>query len=184
MNGNAPSPRDWNRAYERLLQFLGSFGLGDQRRIARLALEIIEEAEGRQIPDGSPDPTVLTQEIARRRLAEWFARTLDREGRPDSEILEAGYLALLLSEIPEKTPQSFLVSPPTEETVRAMQGTLLVTGPDLTVSSMTPRRLDYGPLENLAQKTWQRWDPKEILAAFLLWTAIFFVLYRWLPEWL
>jgi hypothetical protein len=63
-----------------------------------------------------------------------------------------------------------------------MRQTLLVTGPDLKVSSMTPRHLDYGPMLALAKQTWHRWNTKAAIIALLFWTGVYFVFYWWLSD--
>jgi len=59
---------------------------------------------------------------------------------------------------------------------------LLVPGPDLKVSSMTPRHLDYGPMLHFARQTWHRWSSREILIAMLFWVGVYFVFYWWLSD--
>ena len=49
------------------------------------------------------------------------------------------------------------------------------TGPDLAISSMTPREMDYGAMETIAKGTWHRFAWTPLLRAAGLWTAIFFV---------
>ncbi|HEY8966311.1 MAG TPA: hypothetical protein VIM58_07705 [Candidatus Methylacidiphilales bacterium] len=180
MNAPAPSdPEAWNRAHARVLAYLGAFGLADRLRTARLALEIVDEAKAR--PPGA-SPTEAAMGIARERVARWLSGNLGGEGT-DAAYAE-GCLALLLSGVPETAPEAFLVPDPGESVRTALRTPLVVVGPDLEVSSMTPRRIDYGPIQNLAHQTWQRWDPKEVAAALLLWASVFFVLHHWIPLWL
>ena len=57
-----------------------------------------------------------------------------------------------------------------------------MTGPDLNVSSMTPRHLDYGPMLDFARQTWHRWDAKEFFIALAFWAGVYTVFYWWLSE--
>ena len=65
---------------------------------------------------------------------------------------------------------------------QALRETLIVTGPDLNVSSMTPRHLDYGPMLQFAQQTWHRVELKEFVIAVALWAAVYTVFYWWLSQ--
>ena len=65
---------------------------------------------------------------------------------------------------------------------QALRETLLVTGPDLNVSSMTPRHLDYGPMLQFARQTWHLWNAKEFFIALVFWAGIYCVFYWWLSQ--
>ncbi|SDU11927.1 hypothetical protein SAMN05444156_2067 [Verrucomicrobium sp. GAS474] len=172
----------WNEAHRRLLQFLGSFALADESHVARLALRILDTAREQHRADPTRHPTTLTLELAQQEVADWLSQSL---GAPESSFAgntAPGRLALLLSDIPLNHPDSFLISPLSDELKQSMRRPLLVVGPDLTLSSMTPRRLDYGPIHDLANQTWHRWNPKEGAAALLLWAVIYVLLYHWLSR--
>jgi len=181
----SPPPNEqasWNEAYERLRHFLESFALGDRTQIPRIALHILEEARTMHRHDPSCPPVSITMEQAQKRIDEWFKFNLEVEEKSPSQLLSAGYLALLFSPSLREDPQAFLQHPLPEHLHREMSETLLVTGPDLNVSSMTPRHLDYGPMEDLARTTWQRFNLQELIIAILFWTGVYFAFYWWLSE--
>ena len=177
------SERDaWNEAHDRLTNFLGTFGLSDHARASELALKFLRQARDIQRQDPSRDPTTLTLGQAQKSLAEWLATNLEQENKSPSHVLPIGYIALLLSRVYETAPGSFLASPLPEELRQALRETLLVTGPDLTVSSMTPRHFDYGPMLTFAKQTWHRWDAKELIIAVLFWVGVYTIVYWWLSQ--
>ena len=77
---------------------------------------------------------------------------------------------------------AFLASPVPEEMRQALRESLISTGPDLNVSSMTPRHLDFGPMLEIARQTWHRWSPKEFLVALIFWGAVYSFFYWWLSQ--
>jgi hypothetical protein len=172
-----PDPQAaWNEAYERLLHFFGSFALRDHAHVSRLALRIVDEARARYEKDPVGDPAALAMELAQREIRDWFATNLDVTGASAARVFANGYLILLLSRLPQAAPASFMASPLPYDLRQSLHQTLLVAGPDLNISSMTPRRIDYGPMLDLARQTWHRLDAKSIVVALLFWTGIYFAL--------
>ena len=172
----------WNEAYDRLVNFLHTFALGDHVYVSQLALDLLHQAQDLHRRDSTRDPVTQTMELAQKRLADWLAANLEEQDTAPSHILATGYVALLLSQVYRTAPASFLASPVPEELRQALRETLLVTGPDLNVSSMTPRHLDYGPMLQFARQTWHRWDAKEFGVALLFWAGVYTVFYWWLSQ--
>jgi len=172
----------WNKAHDRLVQFLNTFALGDHAHVSRLALDFLDQAREIHRLDPSRNPTTVTMEQAQKQLSAWLAKNLEEEGEAPSKILANGYIALLLSRFYRTAPQAFLESPLREDLRGSMRQTLLIAGPDLNVSSMTPRHLDYGPMLDLARQTWHRWDGKAISVAVAFWSGVYTILYFWLLE--
>jgi len=171
----------WNQAYDRLEIFLKTFALNDHSHVPRLALKLLDQARELHRQDASRDPTTLAMEQAQKHMAEWLAANIDARNQAPSQIFASGYIAVLLSRIYETAPASFL-APLQDDLRQSMRRTLLVTGPGLNISSMTPRHLDYGPMLHLARQTWHRWNSKAILIAMLFWTGVYFVFYWWLAD--
>jgi hypothetical protein len=178
---NSPENLDaWNRAHDRLTNFLRTFALGDHAHTSRLALELLDQAREIHRRDPTLDPTTLTMERAQKLLGEWFAKNLHEENESPAKVMTTGYIALLLSRMYRLAPTSFLEFALSDEMRQSMQRTLLTTGPDLNVSSMTPRHLDYGPMLGLARQTWHRWDAKTFFIALVFWALVYAALYAWL----
>jgi len=181
---NPPAPLDetaaWNRAHDRLLRFLKTFALDDHVHVSRLALELLDQARALHQKDPSRDPVRVTMEEMHRLLLDWLAKNLHEEHETPAKVMTSGCVALLLSKLPEQAPASFLKTPLPEPVQRAMKQTLLATGPDLNVSSMTPRHLDYGPMLGLARQTWHRLNIKELIIALCFWAMVYVALYFWL----
>jgi hypothetical protein len=174
----------WNEAHQRLTLYLETFALGDRVQLARLALRLIDEARALHRADLSANPTVLTMRHAQTELNRWLATHLGEQDQSASQVLASGYIALLLSRLAQNQPEAFLSSPLPDELRRSLQQTLVVTGPDLTVSSMTPRHFDYGPMLGLARETWHRWDAKAFVTAILFWLGVYGISYWCLSEYL
>ncbi|HEV3272910.1 MAG TPA: hypothetical protein VGZ93_12080 [Candidatus Methylacidiphilales bacterium] len=172
----------WNQAHDRLRDFLNAFALGDHAQISRLTLKLLDQARERHCQDPSLDPVSLAMAQAQKLAREWFASNLEMRDQPPAELLASGCVALLLSGAFRTAPKTFLTAPLPENLKESMRQTLLVTGPDLKISSMTPRHLDYGPMLDLARRTWHRWNSREIIIALLFWTVVYFVFYWWLSE--
>lgn len=183
-----PSPltageqKAWNEAADRLARFIDTFALNDRIHVSRLTLRLLDEARQVYERDKSQTPTTLVMEKMQQLLADWLAVNLGEQGRPRSEILASGYIALLLSRLNQTAPGLFLAAPLPDDLQKAMRQTLIETGPDLNVSSMTPRHLDYGPMLQLAQQTWHRFDLRATLTALIFWACVYCIFYWWLSE--
>jgi hypothetical protein len=167
----------WNRAYDRLVEYLDTFALGDRAQASRLAVSLVDEAKEIHRRNPSTDPTTVTMRHVQKRVADWLASNLGEEGRPPAQIVATGCIALLLSEVFRSAPGDFLGAEPRGDLREAMRRTLLTTGPDLNVSSMTPRHLDYGPMLDFARQTWHRWETKSLALAIAFWVFVYFALY-------
>jgi hypothetical protein len=174
----------WNEAHERLREYLETFAVGDHVHLQRLTLQLVDEARELHRANPAQSPTAITLRHAQARLARWLAGTLTGEASPSPQALTTGTVALLLSRLPQTQPEVFLSEALPMEAREALRRTLLVTGPDLTVSSMTPRHLDYGPMLDLARQTWHRWDTKSFATAVLFWLGVYAICYWCLSEYL
>ena len=180
-----PANRDqqaWNDAYDRLVNFLRAFKLADHAHVSDKALELFHDAKKAHQADPSRDPATHTMEQAHKHLAEWLATNLGEENRTPSHILSTGYIALLLSHVYRTAPTSFLANPLPEELRQALRETLVVAGPDINISSMTPRHLDFGPMLQIARQTWHRFSAKEVIVALFFWAGVYTVFYWWLSQ--
>jgi hypothetical protein len=174
----------WNQAHARLRDYLETFALGDQVLLERLTLRLLDEARTLRQADPALNPTTITLRHAQSTLSRWLAGTLTGEAAPSPQALTSGTVALLLSRMPQRQPEFFLRDNLPLEAREDLRRTLVVTGPDLTVSSMTPRHLDYGPMLDFARQTWHRYDAKTFGAAALFWLGVYGIAYWWLSEYL
>ena len=172
----------WNEAYDRLVLYLRTFDLADHAHVSRLSLDLLEKAKEAHRADPTREPTALTLALAQQKISEWLAMNLPQADISRSNLLSAGCIAILLSRAYRTAPGSFLATPVPEEMRQALRESLIVTGPDLNVSSMTPRHLDYGPMLQFARQTWHRVDIKELIVAVAFWGAVYIVFYWWLSQ--
>ncbi len=165
------SAADWNEALERLLAYLSSVGVtGTERRMV-LALELLDRAR-RGSSSGSPVERAMGE--ARTAVEGWFALALDGSSADSPDRIAAGLVAMRVSGASEKWPDAVLNGPPSPELQRALAGAGLRAAPELAVSRMIPREMDFGAMETLAQETWHQFAWAPLLRAAALWTAIFF----------
>jgi hypothetical protein len=174
----------WNEAHERLRRYLKTFALADRVLMERLTLRLLDQAQELHRANPDQNPTTLTLRHAQAELARWLAATLTGEPNPSPQALASGTIALLLSRVAQEQPGAFLGGELPQETRETLRRTLVVTGPDLTISSMTPRHLDYGPLLDLARQTWHRWDARTFLTAVLFWLGVYAIGYWFLTDYL
>ena len=174
----------WNQAHDRLQNFFNTFALGDRSQVSRLTLKILDQAREISRQDNSRDPNILVMALTHGLLAEWLEINLECEGRSPQQIFASGYLAMFLSKTFRTAPQAFLVAPLPDDLRRAIREVMVVTGPDLDISSMTSRPVDYGPMRDLANNTWHQWNSRSIFIAALCWAAVYFVVYFWITYFL
>jgi hypothetical protein len=172
----------WNEAYNRLDAYLNALHISYRPEVARLALQLLEQAREQYRQDSSGDRTRIVMLEAQKLVSEWLAQNLGEQNLSPLEINASGGVALLLSRITQTNPAAFLAFPPSDELRQSMRSTLLFTGPDLRVSSMTPRPLDYGPMLHLAKRTWHRWNGREIAITLSFWVGVYLAFYWWLSD--
>jgi hypothetical protein len=174
----------WNQAHERVTHYLETFALGDHAQLSRLALRFLDEARELHRADPTIDPATVTMRHAQTTMTHWLAINLGDQDQSASQVLANGYIALLLSRLAQNSPEAFLTSPLPEDLRHSLRQTLVITGPDLTVSSMTPRHFDFGPMLDIARETWHRWDAKAFLTAVLFWLGVYVICYWCLAQYL
>jgi len=161
---------EWNRAYVRIEDYLRAHRIHYRLHQPRLIRAILGRAAERHAADPSQDPTVLAAEEIERLMDDWFADVLDERGQPHARIAVDGRVALLLCDGPRRWPAAFLDGgnvPP--EFVQAMRVSSIRAGPDLEVSRMVARPIDFGPISEAAEETLEQFEKWPLLRALLLW---------------
>ena len=163
----------WDEAFLRVESYLRAHQIESRLVLNRLAVEIIRAARaGADTPEGRTlDPVALAMREAERRTAAWFARVLGDAADPDDERLGTrGRIALVMADVPARWPQHFLAAtPPPPELVEAMRAAYLEAGPELELTRMVPRPLDFGPIANVADEAWKTFARWPILRAVFGW---------------
>jgi hypothetical protein len=113
----------------------------------------------------------LAMREAERRTTAWFARVLGDAADPDDERLGTrGRVALVMADVPGRWPRHFFSeSPPPPELVEAMRAAYIEAGPELELTRMVPRPLDFGPIANVADEAWKTFARWPVLSAVLGW---------------
>jgi len=163
---------EWDEAMARVLAFFSTLRIGGVEHRVRVALRILDEARRRHERDPSLAPVEVAMDVAADSLDRWFERAIG--GSPDRRVA-AGLVALEMTDAAARFPNALISGDPPEELKAMLAGVSVRTGPDLAISSMTPREMDYGAMEAIAQETWHRFGWAPLLRAAALWTVIFFV---------
>lgn len=162
----------WDEALERLSAYLGEIQIGGIEHRARVALRLLDQARASV---GAAHPLEHTMQVAQTELMAWFSEALGDVDLPANRKMAWGLVAWQMADGPQRWPDAILQDRPSPEIRRALAGIVLRSSPDLTVSRMVSRDMDYGALETLAQETWHQFAWAPLLRAAALWTAIFFI---------
>jgi hypothetical protein len=160
----------WNAAYVRVEDYLRAHRIHNRLHQSRLIDKILERAARRHAEHPAIEPTTLAAEETEAMIDTWFGEVLGERGQPHDRIAIDGRLALLLSDGPQKWPYAFL----DEDNIpadfaRAMQTSFMRAGPDLAVSSMVPRPIEFGAISEVAGETLERFGKWPLLRALFLW---------------
>lgn len=164
----------WDEAMSRLLSFLAAMHIGGVEHRTRVALTIVDEARKQHALKPEKAPVEHTMNIALQSIEKWFGEALENVEMPASRRVAAGIVGLRVTDAVNRWPNAVLDGPPPADLKATLARVSFRTGPDLAVSSMTPRAMDYGAMETIAQETWHRFAWAPIVRAAAIWTAIFF----------
>lgn len=160
----------WNAAYVRVEDYLRAHRIHNRLHQSRLIQRILERAARRHEKQPAIAPTTLAAEETEELMDEWFADALDERGQPHERIAIDGRVALLLCDGPEKWPYAFLEEERVpREITEAMRDSSIKAGPDLAVSSMVPRTIDFGRMTEVAGDTLERIERWPIMRTLILW---------------
>jgi hypothetical protein len=168
----------WDEAFLRVESYLRAHQIESRLVLNRVAVEIIRAARisaADAAVANAPDPVALAMREAERRTSTWFTRVLGDAADPEDERLGTrGRIALVMADVPARWPQHFLAAtPPPPELVEAMRAAYLEAGPELELTRMVPRPLDFGPIANVADEAWKTFARLPVLRACVGW--LFFI---------
>lgn len=159
----------WDEATERVMAYLTRLEIGGSEHRTRETLEIIERARGRCGTDPSLHPVEAAMSEAAEALRSWYGGVL-----PGATV-ETGIVASLATGAGRTWPNAVLSDPPPADLVARLAAASVSAGPELALSSMAAKDMNFGAMETIAQETWQKFDWAPVLRAAALWTAIFFL---------
>jgi hypothetical protein len=163
----------WDEAFLRVESYLRAHQIESRLVLNRVAVEIIRAARVTAADPAAAgiDPVSLAMREAERRTAAWFTRVLGDAADPDDERLGTrGRIALVLADVPARWPQHFLAAtPPPQELVDAMRAAYIEAGPEMELTRMVPRPMDFGPIANVADEAWKTFARWPVLRAIFGW---------------
>lgn len=161
----------WDEALARLTAYLAEMEIGGVEHRTRVALRLLDQA---RTSVGGAHPLEHTMQVAQAELMAWFSEALGLTELPANRKMAWGLVAWRMARGSERWPDAILGERPSDEIRQALAGIVLHASPDLEVSRMVSRDMDYGAMETLAQETWHQFAWAPLLRAAALWAAIFF----------
>jgi hypothetical protein len=160
---------EWDEAFEKVENYLRACRVSSRLHRARLAAMILQRALAQQSAS-SENLTTLAIGETRAMIAQWMSELLQRPGYGRQVSMDEAYLALYLCDAPMRWPNAFLN--PREEPPgfsETLHGRLVKTGPELEVSSMVPRPLDRGLIQELAGSAMETLERFPIIKTLFIW---------------
>jgi len=136
------SEAEWNAAFYRLEDYFRALRFVNKVQQSQVILRLLEGAAARHALDPNQNPTALAMEQASIEMTEWFERAFGPRERLNVE----GLISLLAIDAPERWPLTFSKDEIAPELRRELLESEVRAGPNLRISSMTPRPIDVGPL--------------------------------------
>ncbi len=136
------SEAQWNAAFYRLEDYFRALRLVNKVQQSQIILGLLESAAARHALDTAGDPTALAMEEACAAMDHWFEGIFG----PREQLSVVGLISLLAVDAPEKWPLAFPTGEIPVELRRDLLESDVRAGPNLQVSSMTPRPIDVGSL--------------------------------------
>ncbi len=169
-----PSRADeWNDAYEKVENYLRACRVSSHLQRARLAALILQRVYDRTQGDGPGSGRSLPELAiteARERIAEWIGHYLRPHDDGRAVSLGEGMLAIYLCDGPTRWPYAFLDSQRMPgEYAAALTSRVVRAGPDLAVSSMVPRDMDLGLMQELVGSAIETFESVPLLKTLLAW---------------
>jgi hypothetical protein len=170
----AGTEEEWNAACERLEAYLLALGVEGSLRRHQLILALLAEAIAQHREDPARSPTQVLLSLTLARVRRWLLGNEDPAIQDRWE--EARRLLILyLTGGPEAWPKAVLErkAPLLPKEVASS----LLPGPEVVLTHMASRPIDYGPLATIAKEAWEDISWKDILTALAFWTLVFLVSY-------
>ncbi len=161
----------WDEALSRLIAYLTEMEVGGIEHRTRVALRLLDHARATV---GHSHPLEHAMSVAQGEMMAWFDEALGSVDLPANRKLAWGLVAWRMADGPRRWPDAMLEAVPSEEIKQALAEVSLRSSPDLEVSRMVSRGMDYGAMETLAHETWHQFAWAPLLRAAAIWTAIFF----------
>ncbi len=171
------TPDEWNEAYEKVENYLRACRINSRLHRAQLISRILKRVASRgAMADGTPLSTAAIRET-QRMLDSWCQRLMQPHAQSTDFSPVDGRVGLLLCDGPDRWPDAFLADGELpSDLVREMRASMLVAGPNLQISNMVPRPIDFGWFPEIAGDTLEHLERRPLLKAFVLWFIFILVL--------
>lgn len=178
------SPEEWNKAFEKIEDYLRAHRVNSRLQRARLTYRILATVAARPLPPGESDTAIETLAIeeCRRRLLDWL-QGLNMASPANSRPIDNvdGRVALLICDQALRWPYAFMEPGPVPEDMqKSLSVSRLKTGPGLAISHMAPRNLDLGLWPGLASNAvamFARWPVLKVMLGWGLYILLLALLF-------
>ena len=173
------SPEEWNSAYEKLESYLRAHEVDSHLHRAHLITMILRSVSRRWQGKTPTAPlATLVIEETNRLLNEWFTRIMDLpEGTSTNFTAADGRVALFLCDGPLRWPYAFLEPRQIPDDLKtAMRKSLMRAGPELQISNMVPRPIDFGLIPDFADDAMDTLNRMPVIKALFGWLIFLAIL--------
>lgn len=156
----------WDSAAVRVEDYLRAHGVEPRERLLNLTIALVHEARQHHRIHPEASPLESSMRLAEAKADTWFAALAG--GQEGVARARVAYFA-------SRHRGLFLAENLPDEFVRSIRNAVIQAGPALEYQSLARQEIDYGPMEDIAKETWDRFSWAHVLKAFAIWTVIFFL---------
>lgn len=165
---------DWNEALFRVEDYLRAHRFYNMLRQNEVATKIIRIAKEKYKKNPHKSPVSIAMEELQVLIDSWFEQLIDQHNITESQIITRARLAVFLTVPSRLWSESLLSHKISNELLQMTHEKILQTGPELEITSMVPRNIDFGPLATITQKnTWEKLSLQSFILSIMFWIAIF-----------
>jgi hypothetical protein len=167
---------EWDCAYRRTESYLGALQIRNKLLASRLVNWVLEQTAERCREDPALSPEVEASRVVDQMVDRWFERSLKNVSigheLPPAQVR----LALLSSDDPVEWQRFFLQdSELSASLLSRLQQRLINAGPEFQLTSMQPRSVEFGRINQMAETALVSLDRRPGLRLALVWVfAVFF----------
>ena len=171
-----PVPAEWDEAFLRVESYLRAHQVESRMLLTRLTGDIVADAQALAAQMPHEAPVTIAMRLAHARIGEWMQRAMGEGSWSDERFRARGRLALLMAELPQRCPQTFLGHESLPEDVRRRMGEArLLPGPEMRPLTMPPAMLEF-PLVEMAEAKWVTFSRSAFVRAAASWVLFVSIL--------
>lgn len=161
---------EWEDAYRRVDAYLSALRIDNSLQRSGLIHRILQQTVIQLREDRRKDVAATALSECESHVCQWFRDVLElSENLDPKQVLQRGYLALLLFEDGSGWRQHFLQPEPwPDEFIQDLRTRYFEAGPEFRRSHMGERPIDYGPWSDFADQTLRGLDKRPVLRVIFI----------------